>query len=81
MRKTSLHKKLLVGLAVFALAVAGLALTSSSVLAGKPKPPLLCGFTAQWDCTMKNGKHKTVIGTQCDIARFEKRNGATCVPF
>lgn len=38
----------------------------------------LCGFTAQWTCTMPDGSTQTITGTACDVARFERKTGASC---
>lgn len=40
----------------------------------------LCGYSLIWDCTMPDGSHRTVGGTRCDIAKFEKTTAAHCVP-
>lgn len=42
-----------------------------------PRP--LCGPTYRWDCTLRNGKHKLVNGTVCDIQTYERKKHATCV--
>lgn len=63
-------------LAASGMLVAAFAL-ASPVAAGPKPPDLLCGFTANWLCVFPNGKEKTVTGTQCDIAKLERR-GATC---
>ena len=84
MMKMKRVRRLACVLGVVALIVAGaLALTTNPVEArpGPPGPPgPLCGWTTIWDCTLPDGSAQKVIGTQCDIARFEKQTGASCVP-
>ena len=70
----------LLGLLAVILA-ATVTLTTSPAAArpgGHPGP--LCGWTTIWDCTLPDGSHESVIGTQCDIRKFERKTGATCVP-
>ena len=62
-----------------AAGAAGAVFTSSPADArpGFPGGPL-CGWSAVWTCEMPDGSERTVVGTQCDIARFEARTGASC---
>ena len=75
----SKHAKVLSTLALFALIVTGVFTLATDASARRPPGPL-CGFTTIWDCTLRDGSVVQVIGTQCDIAKFERRNKATCVP-
>ena len=80
--KLTRYAKVLSAMAMVVL-IATVVVTLSSPADARPgRPPgPLCGWTAQWDCTLPNGSHVTVIGTQCDIAKFERKTGATCVPM
>ncbi len=74
-----LRRRFLLTLAL--LVVTALAITtvsSSPVEAARPIPGPLCGFTAAWICTLPSGNLVKRIGTQCDVANFERRTGATC---
>ena len=72
--------KVLWSLGLVALIVAvGVITNPAEARPGPPGP--LCGWTAQWDCTLRNGNHVTIVGTQCDILEFEQQTGATCVPI
>ncbi len=81
-RMSRLVKIVLSTTALAVIVTAGLALTSTSTDARPPGgpggPPLLCGFTALWTCTLPDGSVVQVAGTQCDIRRFERQTGATC---
>ena len=83
MAKMNRARRLVCALGVMAVIVGGtVALTTSPAEArpGPTGPPLLCGWTTIWDCTLPDGSHQSVIGTQCDIRKFERRTGASCVP-
>jgi hypothetical protein len=68
--------KTLALLGVFALIAAGAhAIASRPAVAGTGQQ---CGPIRQWDCTLKNGKHEIVMGTVCDIQKYEKKKHATC---
>ncbi len=66
-----------IGLVVAAALVVGVLAIQTAEAARPPRP--LCGFTAIWICTLPNGHQTTKTGTQCDIAKYEKHTGATCV--
>ncbi len=74
-------------LALLAAIVVGVvALTTGPAVAGPGRPGLpgppgpLCGWSTLWDCTLPDGSVVQIGGTQCDIAKFERKTGATCVP-
>ena len=75
-------RKALCSLGLLALIMASsVPLTSAPAAAGPvigPPPILLCGWSTLWDCTLPDGSHQIVGGTQCDIALFEQQTGATC---
>lgn len=54
-------------------------MTPAAVAGGGGIGGPLCGWTAEWDCTLPNGSHVLIDGTICDISRFEARTGAHCV--
>ena len=64
---------------VIALGVAALAIDGVTAGPKKPKEPL-CGPDILWLCTFKDGSTELVGATRCEIAKFEKKNKATCVP-
>ena len=64
-------------LIVMAVIVAG-AVTLSRPTAAALRPD--CGPSYVWDCRLPSGTHTTVGGTRCDIAAYQRRTGATCVP-
>ena len=69
--------------AVFAVVIAfGVSVLVSGSVSAKPKRPPgpLCGPDILWECTFKDGSTELVGATRCDIAKFEKKNKATCVP-
>lgn len=75
-------RRLLCSLGLAVLIAAGVITLTTDAAAVRPggPPGPLCGFTTIWDCTLPNGSHVEVIGTQCDVAKFERRTGATCEP-
>ena len=62
---------------VIALVVAALA--TEPVAARKPPGPL-CGPTILFECTFRDGSTELVGLTVCEVAKFEKRNKASCEP-
>lgn len=69
--------KVLLSLAVLTVIVSAGVLIARPAAAFRPPGPL-CGWSAIWTCTLPNGDEVQVVGTQCDIARFERKTGATC---
>ena len=67
------------GSTLAALVLGGIALTSTPARAARPGP--LCGPTILWICTGPGGQSVLFGGTVCEKVRFEKRTGATCVPY
>ena len=69
--------------AVMALTlVAAMAVPSGTAEAGPGGGPggggPQCGPASLWTCDMPDGSQQTAAGTICDIARFERRTGASC---
>ena len=74
-------RRLVCLLGLLGLIVAATAMLTNGPAAARPgRPGPLCGWTTIWDCTLPDGSHETVIGTQCDILEFERKNRATCTP-
>ncbi len=71
--------KALLSAAFIGTAAYGMSTLLTPVAVAAPGGPL-CGYSLIWDCTMPDGSHRTVGGTRCDIAKFEKSTGAHCVP-
>ena len=80
MRNRNGLKKAISALALLAVIAGGIAMLATEENA-RPKPPgPLCGPDILWLCTFKDGSTQLVGATRCDIAKFEKKNKATCVP-
>lgn len=45
------------------------------------RPGPLCGPTILWICTFPDGSQRPFGGTVCERAQYEKKTGATCVPY
>ncbi|MDH3283684.1 MAG: hypothetical protein OEQ13_03015 [Acidobacteriota bacterium] len=58
----------------------GIVALTTPVDAKPKKPPILCGPTILFECTFRDGSTQQVGLTQCEVARYEKKNKATCVP-
>lgn len=71
---------------LFASAVVGVIALGAATLTTEPasaKPPTgpLCGPTILYECTSRNGTTELVGLTVCEVARYERKNKATCEPF
>ena len=59
----------------------GVAVLTTDASAARPGgPPLLCGPTILFECTFRNGSTELVGLTRCEVAKYEKKNKATCEP-
>ena len=70
-------------LSVLALAgviALGIVAMTTEASARRPGPPLLCGPTILFECTFRDGSTELVGLTRCELAKFEKKNKATCEP-
>jgi hypothetical protein len=77
--KSWMRRLLLSASLVGAAAGGGTLLVDSPVEAAMGPITNLCGWTTVWDCTLPDGDHVTLVGTQCDVAAFRRSTGATCV--
>ncbi len=76
MKRKRIGMSLLASLGLVAMIVVVVASLSSTPTAARPD----CGPSYVWDCTLPNGSHKVVGGTRCDIATYQRKTGAHCVP-
>ena len=78
-RKNGFLKTLSALAFVGVIAVVIAALATEPVVA-KPPPGPLCGPTILFECTFRDGSTELVGLTICELAKFEKKNKATCEP-
>ena len=67
-------------LAVLGVIALGIVALTTDATARPPRPGPLCGPTILFECTFPKGSTELVGLTMCDVARFERKNQATCVP-
>ena len=72
--------KVLSTLALLGLMAIGIAALATDATARVPRPGPLCGPTILFECTFKDGSTTQVGLTRCEVAKFEKKNKATCEP-
>ena len=71
--------KALSALAVLGVIAVGVAALTTDATARPPTGPL-CGPTILFECTFRDGSTKLVGLTRCEVAKFERKNRATCEP-
>lgn len=79
MKRKNRFGKALPTFAVLGVIVVGVAVLTN--VTARPKPPgPLCGPTILYECTARDGSTEQVGLTRCEVARYEKKNKATCEP-
>ena len=77
-RKKSIFKKAFAALAALGLIVIGVGALTTDATARSPRPEPQCGPTILYECTFRGGDTELVGLTVCEVAKFEKKNKATC---
>lgn len=78
-RKSRLIKALS-ALAVLGVIAVGVVALTTDATARPSRPGPLCGPTILFECTFADGSTELVGLTRCEVAKYEKKNRATCEP-
>ena len=80
-RRKDVFVKSVLSLALLSVGAAGIATLAIGLATAAPKkkpPGILCGPTILYECTFRDGSTQFVGLTACEVARYEKKNKATC---
>ena len=67
-------------LALLGVMAVGVTALTTDATAKAPRPGPMCGPTILFECTLMDGSTEFVGLTTCEVAKYEKKNKATCEP-